>query len=214
MRAIRLWVATVALAAACGANAQSGPGQHNRYKWRDAQGNLHFDDVLPPEAQQIGYDIVNPQGLVIKHVDRLKTAEEMQADQAAADKAAKQKRAADDQARTDEQTLAAYPNEEELVGAQHAQLDMIDQNIHATEISLQSQEKSLTEMLSHAADLDRAGKPVPDTLKLQIDALRVNIEKQKGYITTKQQEKADAAKRFEVDLAHYREVQAQTKAQH
>ena len=212
MRTMRIWMAFVALVAACAAHAESG--QHNRYKWRDAQGNLHFDDVLPPEAMQVGYDIVNPQGLVIKHVDRIKTADELKADKAAAEKAAEQKRAADEQARTDQQMLAAYPNEEELASAQHAQLDMIDQNIHATEVSLQSQEKSLTEMLSHAADLDRAGKPVPDTLKQQIDTLRVNIEKQKSYIATKQQEKTDAAKRFDAELAHYREVQAQARAQH
>ena len=212
MRTMRIWMAFVALVAACAAHA--GSGQHNRYKWRDAQGNLHFDDVLPPEAMQVGYDIVNPQGLVIKHVDRIKTADELKADKAAAEKAAEQKRAADEQARTDQQMLAAYPNEEELASAQHAQLDMIDQNIHATEVSLQSQEKSLTEMLSHAADLDRGGKPVPDTLKQQIDTLRVNIEKQKSYIATKQQEKTDAAKRFDAELAHYREVQARARAQH
>ncbi len=194
--------------------AVAAEGGHNRYKWRDAQGNLHFDDALPVEALQYGYDVVNEHGLVVKHVERAKTPEELKADQAAAAEAAARKHAAEEQAKADQQMLAAYPTEQEFANAQQAQLDMIDQTIHATELSLQSQEKSLTDMLSHAADLDRAGKPVPETLKKQIDDLRRNIEQQKAYIAAKQSEKAERTKSFEIQLAHYREVQAKSRAEH
>ena len=186
-------------------------GAHNRYKWTDAQGNLHYDDALPTEALQFGYVVVNAQGIVVKRVERTRTTEEQKADEAAAAQKAAQNRAAEEQAARDQQVLAAYPNERELVSSQQAQLDMLDQNILATELSLQSQEKSLTENLSHAADLDRNGKPVPATLQSQIEALRQNIEKHKAYITVKQQEKADNLKKFESELAHYREVRAKAQ---
>ena len=56
-------------------SAAAGPsGVHNRYKWTDGEGNLHYSDALPPEAVKYGYEIVSPQGVVIKHVDRPKTA--------------------------------------------------------------------------------------------------------------------------------------------
>lgn len=210
MRPSTLFVAS-ALFAALMANAfAAGPGnpEHDRYKWKDAQGNVHFDDVLPPEAMQVGYDVVNVNGLIIKHVERLRTPEEIKADEAVAVRKANDKRVADEQAKADQQTLAAYPTEADLVEGQKAQLAMLDQNIHATEISLQSQEKSLTEMLSHAAELDRNGKPVPATLQSQIDTLRRNIEQQKAYIASKGQEKVDAVKRFEGELARYRRLRA------
>src|SRR5690606_28262313 len=41
---------------------------HNRYKWRDAQGNLHYSDSLPAEAARMGYEVVNSHGIVIKRV--------------------------------------------------------------------------------------------------------------------------------------------------
>jgi hypothetical protein len=192
--------------------ARADSGAHNRYKWRDAQGNLHFDDALPVEAMQFGYDVVNGSGIVVKHVPRTRTAEELKADDEAAAKKAAEKHAADEQAKADAQILAAYPTENELLGSQQAQVSMLDQNIHATEVSLQSQEKSLTEMLSHAADLDRTGKPVPPALQSQIDTLRRNVEQQKNYITTKQKEKEQASKRFELELAHYRELRAKSGA--
>ena len=109
--------------------------------------------------------------------------------------------------------LAAYPREEDLQSSQREQLAVIDQTVQATQASLQNQEKSLSEMLAHAADLDRTGKPVPTTLQQQIDMLRVGIEKQKAYIANKNAEKESSAKRFETELAHYREVQAKDRLQ-
>jgi Domain of unknown function (DUF4124) len=193
-------------------NATAESGVHNRYKWTDAQGNLHYDDALPTEALQFGYVVVNAQGIVVKRVDRARTTEEMKADEAAAVQKAAQNRAAEEQTARDQQVLSAYPNERELVSSQQAQLDMLDQNILATELSLQSQEKSLTENLSHAAELDRNGKPVPATLQSQIESLRQNIEKQKAYISGKQEEKTDNIKKFEAELTHYREVRAKARS--
>jgi hypothetical protein len=195
-------------ASAASSTSPSTKDKRNRYKWTDEQGNLHYDDALPVEALQFGYDVVNNQGIVVKHVDRAKTTDELKADKEASDKAAVAKRVSDAQARNEQQLLAAYPNENDLVIAQHAQIDTIDQSVHATEASLKNQEKSLSEMLSHAADLDRTGKPVPTVLQQQIDSLRVNVEKQKTYIANKEAEKEADEKKFETDLAHYRDVQA------
>jgi hypothetical protein len=186
---------------------------HNRYKWRDGQGSPHYDDVLPDEALKYGYDIINPAGIVVKHVERARTPDELAADKAAAEKSATAKRLQDDQLRKDQQMLAAYPREQDLQSSQREQLAVIDQTVQATQASLQNQEKSLSEMLAHAADLDRTGKPVPTTLQQQIDVLRVGIEKQKLYITNKNAEKEANAKRFEAELAHYREVQARAGSQ-
>lgn len=193
-------------------SAQAAEDKRNHYRWKDAQGNLHFDDALPNEALQFGYDIISPSGIVVRRVAAPKTDAQLKADAIAdAQRKAAEAQAAK-QAQTDAQMLAAYPNEAELQSAQKAQLGMIDQYIESTRISLQSQEKSLTEMLAHAADLDRTGKPVPPALRTQIEALRSNVEKQKAYIAGKQQEKIDSAKKFETELAHYRELSARSKA--
>ena len=211
MRRIGILFAALALGIAFVATAQQA-NKHNRYKWKDAQGNLHYDDALPTEALQFGYDVVNSQGLAVKHVERAKTAVEMKADQETAERQAEQKHATEEQATRDQQQLAAYPDERDLVSAQQAQLDTIDQNIRTTQISLDSQEKSLTDQLTNAANLERNGKPVPAAQQQQIDTLRRNIENQKAYIARKQQEKTDVAKKFEADLTHYRELHAKAQS--
>ncbi len=141
-----------------GVASAADTAKHNRYKWTDAEGNLHYSDALPAEAVKYGYEIVSPQGVVIKHVDRAKTAEERTAAKAEIAKAQAAKDAEETRVRTDQQMLAAYPTEEDLKRAQHQQSEMLETNLTSARISLQSQEKSLAELLGHAAELDSSGK--------------------------------------------------------
>ncbi|MBS0569381.1 MAG: DUF4124 domain-containing protein [Proteobacteria bacterium] len=202
----------ICLLALASVPATAAGGMQDRYRWKDAQGVVHFDDVLSDAAIKAGYAIVNANGMTIRRVPPPKTDEQLKADAIAdARKAAEQKLAAE-QARDDAQMLAAYPDEQELVEAQQAQLAMIDQYVESTRISLHSQEKSLSDMLAHAADLERTGKPIPIALSKQIEALRSNIENQKNYIAAKQQEKIDSAAKFATELAHYRALKAKSAA--
>lgn len=212
MRRTGLLIFAACLLAFVAASALAADKTRNHYRWKDAQGNLHFDDALPNEALQFGYDVISASGIVIRHVAPPRTAEQIKAEEKAETLKKAEARAAMQQAQEDAQILAAYPNEGELASAQKAQLDMIDQYIESTQISLQSQEKSLTDMLSRAADIERIGKPVPAALSAQIESLRANIEKQKAYIESKQQEKIDSAKKFDAELAHYRELRVKSRS--
>jgi hypothetical protein len=185
---------------------------HNRYKWHDAEGNLHYSDALPAEAAKYGYDLVSPQGVVIKHVDRAKTAEEKIAAKAELAKAQAAKDAAESKVRNDQQMLAAYPSEEDLKRAQHQQSDMLEQNLTSARISLQSQEKSLAELLGHAADFDSTGKAVPPELAQRIGKMRKEVEDQRGYIARKEKDRDQTVARFDDDLAHYRSLKSAATA--
>jgi hypothetical protein len=206
------FVLVLALVVAGPALAAGPAGPHNRYKWTDGEGNLHYADALPPEAVKYGYEIVNQQGIVIKHVDRPKTAEERAAAKAEIAKAQAAKDAAETRAHTDQQLLAAYPTEDDLKRAQHQQADMLEQNLNSARISLQSQEKSLAELLGHAAELDSSGKPVPDALAKRIADARKQVEDQRAYITRKEGERDQTVAKFDDDLAHYRALRAPKEA--
>src|SRR5262249_47600608 len=123
----------------CIAVASEGQSHGRKYKWKDGEGNVHYADDLPSEAIKYGYDVINAEGLLVKHVDRAKTPDELKAEEAAAAAKAAAQKASDEEAQRDKQMLAAYPNEEDLVKSQQQHLDGIDQNIHATELSLANQ---------------------------------------------------------------------------
>jgi len=212
MRVSAILLIAVGLTVSTCAFAQGKAG-HNRYKWKDAQGNLHYDDSLPDAALQFGYDVVNKNGMVVKHVDRARTPQEQEADKLAAAKLAEEKKVAEERTQHDQQMLAAYPTEQDLVRNQQAQIDSLDQEVHATQLSLDSQEKTLTDMLGRAADLERSGKAVPPALSKQIETQRGVVAKQKNYIATKLKERVDTLQRFTDQLAHYRDLHAKQTQQ-
>jgi hypothetical protein len=199
-----VFVSTLALAAQ--PTSTSTKDVRVRYRWTDAQGSLHFADAIPPEAARLGYEVVNSQGLVVKRVDRARTPEELAAAKAEAERKAEAARVANEAARNDAQMLAAYPTEDDLRKALQAQIDLINQNISATEIGIVSQEKSLAERLIHAAELERNGTAVPAVVQHQITTLKDGITEQKAFLVRRQSDKIAMQKQLETDLARYRDL--------
>jgi hypothetical protein len=199
-------VALLLLYAADTYAASTTSANRSHFRWKDPAGTPHYSDMLTPEALQFGYDILNAKGVLIKHVDRQRTPEELFAEETAATAAAAAKHEAEMQAITDKRMLAAYPTEKDLMSARQAQVDSIDQNIRAASNSLGVQERSLSDALARAASFDREGKPVPEAQQKQIESVRKSIDSLRAYIARRQNEKVEATKKFEIDLAHYREA--------
>ncbi len=211
---MRLLVHLVALTIAFGAAASAAAADvrdHNRFRWRDAQGNLHYADALPPEASALGYDIVNPQGIVVKHVDRAKTAAELAEAKAQAARDQAQRRIAEQRARDDEQLLSNYPEEGDLEHAQQLQYEMLDQQVKAAAASLRNQEQSLADLLDRAAEAERTGKELPTDQATQLAAMRKQVDEQRLTVTARERERDGAQSHFAEEVAHYRELKAKRK---
>jgi len=206
-------VAAITLTLACVAvSSMAATSGHTQFRWRDAAGEMHYADTLTPEALQQGYDVFDAKGAVARHVDRPRTMEEIQAEQASAEAAATAKRNAELQAIHDERMLAAYPTEKDFVAARQAQIDSIDQNIRTATNSLSVQEKNLSDMLARAASVEHSGQQVPDSVKKQIESLRKTAETLRTYVARRQQERVESTKTFDADLDHYRDVRARGAA--
>ncbi len=210
---LRTTAIALLLATICASAAGPGNDVRLRYKWRDEAGNLHYADSVPPEATRLGYEVVNQQGVVVRRVERAKTAAELAATKAAAEKLAEEKRKADDAARNDAQMLAAYPSEEDLRKSLQAQIDLITQNIQATEVGITSQEKSLAERLVHAAEQERNGKPVPAPVQNQINTLRKGLADQKAFLERRTADRTAMEKQLVTDLEKYRALKQRADEQ-
>lgn len=182
------------------------------YRWHDAQGGLHYSDSIPPDAVHLGYDIVDDNGLLVRHVNREMTPAERAAAEAEAARVAAAKRAADQQALADRQLLAAYPNESELRETHQARLAQMKQNIDTTQSNLRSQEQNLAELLAHAADLERSGSPVPAELRKRLADQRKNVADERNEIAHLQSEREATAKTQAAELQRYRMLSAKAQA--
>lgn len=182
-----------------------------RYKWRDAQGNLHYTDSLPDNANVIGYDIVSSAGILVKRVAPAMTAEQ-KADakvEAAAERSAAAE--AERQGRDDQQLLAANPTEADLLNTQKQQIEMIDLQIKSLQTVLQSLERNLTDLLGRAAELERANSSVPATLNSQIADVRGKIDRQHELLDKQLAGKDKTTSGFSAELERYRVLREKYK---
>lgn len=182
-----------------------------RYKWRDAEGNLHYSDSLPAEAGIHGYDVVNAQGILVKRVDPAMTAEERTVAKTAADAERAKKDAEERQSRNDQQLLAANPTEADLRKSQTQQIEMLDLQIKSVQTGLQSLERSLTDLLGRAADLERSESAVPEKLSSQISELRGKINTQYALLERNKVAREKTIEGFDAEVARYRALQEKYK---
>lgn len=202
------FVASVLLVVSAVALAADG---HNRYRWHDADGGLHYGDALPLDASKFGYDILNEQGIVVRRVERAKTPAERAAAEALAKRAEEARQQAERQRRDDRQMLAAYPTEADLARSHEHELGLLDQNLAALGTELESLESSLGEQLDAAADYERDKQPVPARLGEQIGELRKRVTDQRDYIGRREAEREATVKRFAAELARYRSLRSASR---
>ena len=201
---------TALLGAGSCAPAWAGPPTPTtHYRWKDASGVVHFSDTIPSSALAGGYDVVDDSGMVVRHVDRELTPAERHQAAAVAAHAATAKREAQQRRVEDAQMLAAYPSDKDLEQSQQAQLQQIQFDISSLVTNLRSQEDSLTELLAHAADMERSGKPIPPFVNKRIAEQRASVDDERAALAQRRADLANAKTRFAAQLEHYRALRTQ-----
>lgn len=178
------------------------------YRWKDAAGVVHFSDTIPASALAGGYDVVNNDGQVVRHVSRELTPAERQAAAVEAARAAAAKRAAQQRSLEDTQMLSAYPTDKDLQQSQQAQLQQIQTDIATLETNLRSQESTLTDLLAHAADLEHSGKPIPPYVNTRISEQRESVSEERNALAKRRADLANTRTKFAAQLQRYRMLRA------
>lgn len=185
--------------------------QPKLYKWTDKDGNVHYSDQIPPEAVEYAREKLNTEGISVDRVDRAMTAEEIAVRDAEEKRLADAAKLAEERRKADEALINSYASEEDLTRAFNQRIDLLEQTVEARRIEIGAREKSLAQLVASAADMERAGKPVTETLKSMISTEREEIARQKQFLATRESEKDKARADYERDLGRYREAMARSK---
>jgi hypothetical protein len=203
----RYWLCVVVLA--CGASTANAGAI---YKCKNEKGEIYYSQTFDRSRCAGGGAQMNEQGMAVKQIERVKTPEEIAAEKAKAEAEAEARRVKAKQDHDDMVLMTSYPGEEDLLRAHQQEIDVIDTVIATTQLQIQSQQKSLTELLASAAEAERAGRPVTQDVSDNISTVRQRIETQNAYVATKQQERAESVAAHEKRLARYRELKARQAA--
>ena len=140
--------------------AVAGAGE--LYRYVNDKGVIVLDrQGVPPEYIGKGYDVLSDQGRVVRVVPPAPTAAERQRLQA--EKA---------QATSDAQLLRLYSSLDDVDRARERKLTELDGAVGAARGNLQSLRTQQANLQSQAAEQERAGRAVPESLLVQISNIQ------------------------------------------
>lgn len=131
------------------------------YRYVNSKGVVVLDrQGVPPEYIDKGYEVLSDQGRVLRVVPPAPSAEERQ-------------RLSDEkaQASSDAQLLRLYSSVDDIDRARERKLTELDGVISAAKGNLLSLRTQQANLQSKAAEIERAGNPVPENLLVQINNL-------------------------------------------
>ena len=162
---------------------------------------LIIKDHIPAEYAQMGYDILNSQGMVVKRVQPAPTPEELA--QIAAQQAIKEARLERIRIRreADQALLRVYSKPADVERARQRNIDNIDGYISLQQRRIVDLTEKLERAQGRAANQERAGQEVPVDMRLEIAKLQNQIRESHTNVKIRKAEKNESTKGYADDYA-------------
>lgn len=162
------------------------------YRYLNKQGVRVLDDSIPPEYAQKGYEVVSLTGEVIKVVPPAPDADDLARKQAMA------------KLREEYERLSRrYSSLNDIEAAKQRKLDNIETNIALVRGNVSGVEAQIGNLMSQAANIERAGRQVPESLLQKLADTRAELTTANELLQTRLEEYDQTAARFEEDKATY-----------
>ncbi|MHA7925666.1 MAG: DUF4124 domain-containing protein [Marinobacter sp.] len=203
-RLTALSVKATALALALGFSAQVAA---NMYRYTDENGQIVISSTIPQEATKRGYDILNDNGRVIDTIPPAPTEEEIAAREA---EKQRQKELAE-QREQDRALLKRFSHPDQAVKAMHRKIRELEGLIQLKRGNISVISSQLDNEQSRAANMERAGREIPEAMLEKIRRLEAQIRDIEREITSQTQEIEELRRAFEADIERLEEVTGETR---
>ena len=203
-RLTALSVKATALALALGFSAQAAA---NMYRYTDENGQIVISSTIPQEATKRGYDILSNNGRVIETIPPAPTEEEIAAREA---EKQRQKELAE-QLEKDRALLKRFSHPDQAVKAMHRKIRELEGLIQLKRGNISVISSQLDSEQSRAANMERAGREIPEATLEKIRRLESQIRDIEREITSQTQEIEELRKAFEADIERLEEVTGEAR---
>lgn len=135
------------------------------YRYQTQEGQVVVTSTLPREAIATGYEILDRHGRTIRKVEPAPTQEDLERLEARRQEKLQRER----QREEDKRLRRLYAGPEDAIRARDRQLEALRLNIEYTRNSIGQVEEKLSEEISVAADYERKGQAVPESVRGAIE---------------------------------------------
>ena len=176
------------------------------YRWVDEAGTVHYTDTLPPAQADRGHAKMSEKGMVVETTEPAKAPEELQKEEE--DKRARlaAERAKKEQEAADQMLLRTFGSVDDMIMTRDGRLASIDAMIRLTRGNIRRQQDLLRKLRADAADLERAGKPIPAHLSNSIASSEKSIHEAYATIVEREQQKQEIRASVASDLRRFRRL--------
>ncbi|MFV8571887.1 DUF4124 domain-containing protein [Marinobacter sp. SBS5] len=176
--------------------------QAGMYRYTDANGQLVISNTIPQEATKRGYDIISDSGRVIETIAPAPTAEELAAREAAKER----KRQREAQLEQDRLLLKRFSHPDQAVRAMHRKVEELEGLISLKRGNISVLTSQLDNEQRRAAEMERAGRNVPDATLKKIYRLEGQVRDIEREIAAQRLEIDAVAQRFLSDIKRLEEI--------
>jgi len=186
---------------AAGAGASSG---RTLYKWVDAQGVTHYGDRIPPEYAAQEKQVINSQGVEISRLEAQKSPEALAADE--------QRRAEAEQSQNrDRNLLNTYGTVQEIERLRDQRVTLLADQIKVTSQFLDVLNGKLKKLRDGSLHFkpyssDPHAPVMPDQMAEDLVRVRNDMRTQEENLREKRSEETGMSKKFDSDIARFKEL--------
>lgn len=179
------------LLSACIAIMAALPAQAGQlFRWTDDDGRVHYSDHIPPQYVPQGYKIISKQGITVVTISPIEDEPPPPPKKP-------------ELTHRDEDLLANYSSENEIIATRQRQLSDIDAHIELAREVIENLERQYGTLAQEAGNHERRGETVPETLRSDIAATQRKIAGQQALIKNYTASRQDTLERYQADLERY-----------
>jgi len=178
------------------------------YKWIDENGRVRYGDSIPPQYARKSNETLNDQGIVVEQKAAAKTPAQIAAEERRKKAEAEAEQVRKEQAYQDRILLDTFTNEDEMIMTRDGKIEAIEAIIRVTNGRSAKLKQRLADLRRKAANMERAGRPVPKQLNAEIADTREQIAKNQRYVQSRGVEQENIRQKFEAGIRRFRELKA------
>lgn len=181
-------------------------------KCQDSNGKWHYGDSADAECARSKIIELDQRGVQRKEIAPPLTEAELKARESTRAADEEKKRLEAEQKARDEQLLASYTHEDDIVHISKRKTAEMDAQIRSAEESLKSLHKSLERLQAQAAEEQRAGKKVSPQTEKSLANNQALITRQEANIQKMKDEQQRLGIQYQSDLERFRELKRRAPA--
>ena len=200
-----------ALPAFAAGAANDKPGMRIK-KCQDARGQWHYGDDASEACARSKVIELDTHGIKRGEVAAPLTDAELKAREQNRAEVEKQRKLTEEQNRHDQQLLATYAIEDDIILTRDRKVADIESQIRASQDTLDSLRKSFARVQAQAAEEQRGGKAVSPQTAKTISNNEAQIAKHEAHIQNLKKEQDATRAQFQADLQRFRELKSKPVA--